>query len=244
VAEKPGGDRIGMISLALTALPVLVAMFRILSMAHWDYTLVPVVLKSADFGAVAINSLFSSLHIVAVVSIGLVVLAARKGLVRTTPAFVAINAISVLSIFLVPALYSVLIILATFPAIYSLRTPTRPLSTTRKVTLVISVLLYSYVMVNHLGANGRFWLPAEIIETVDQQKLVAHVVESGDHDLTFIAHDTRRPEILRQDSVRGRTLCTLTDVRPGTIGDVLVTPAYKLAIHRKPNPPLLPRCRP
>ncbi|MFJ6669668.1 hypothetical protein ACIQMJ_01010 [Actinosynnema sp. NPDC091369] len=237
-AVEPGADRVGAMSLVLTALPVLVAMFRILSMAHWDYTLVPVVLKSADFGAVAVSALFASLHVVAMVGMGLAVIGARKGLVKARSALFAIMAITALSTFLVPAAFAVLIIATSFMAVPLLRNA-HPVSRPWKIGYAVLALIYSFSIVSHLSADGPYWLPAEVIETTDGRKLVAHVVESGDHDLTAIPVTREEPLIIRQDRITSRTLCRN---RPsGLVGQAARLPIAVLVFDRG-RPDSMPSC--
>ncbi|MEV1116508.1 hypothetical protein AB0I91_15665 [Actinosynnema sp. NPDC049800] len=230
-------------ALLLTGVPIAMVVLKALLFADFDLRLVRIVARHIDFAAVAFSAFsptFMVLPAFAFVALYAVVPKTRKGRVVRGALFAA----AVLSCALLPLLLAGMMLAGVAVTWLEIRGMREEHGFSRRwVTAVLAIPLTACTLaINFHGV--QFWLPVEAVERTDGTRSVGYVVESGDHDLTFIAHDTRRPEILRQDSVRGRTLCTLTDVRPGTIGDVLVTPAYKLAIHRKPNPPLLPRCRP
>ncbi|MFD0206292.1 MULTISPECIES: hypothetical protein [Saccharothrix] len=228
-------------ALLLTGVPIAMVVLKTLLFADFDARLIRVLGRHIDFAAVAFSAFsptFMVLPAFAFIALYAVVPKTTKGRVVRGALFTVV----LLSCALLPLLLAGMMVLGVAATWLQVRNMREAHGFSRRtVTTILAVpLIAGTLAINLYGV--QFWLPTEAVERTDGTRLVGYVVESGDHDLTFIAHDTRRPEILRQDSVRARTLCTLTDVRPGTIGHALTTPAYKLAIHRRPNPPLLPRC--
>lgn len=79
----------------------------------------------------------------------------------------------------------------------------RPAAGTRRV-----VGGYFTAIVVVIAAAIRFpWLPLEIVVTEDGRRMSGWVLESGDHDLTFMRRDSDIAEIIRQDDIVSRTLC-------------------------------------
>lgn len=227
-------------ALLLTGVPITMVVLKTLVFAEFDLRLVRILARHIDFAAVAFSAFsptFLLLPAIAFLGLYTVVPKTRKGRWIRRGLF----ALVVLSCALLPAMLTALTlfgVLFTWYHARDLRQPGR--DHRRTVTATVAVPLIVGTLAINLSGE-QFWLPTEAVERTDGTRLVGYVVESGDHDLTFIAHDTRRPEILRQDSIRSRTLCGLSGTPTG-LGSALITPAYQLAIHRRPDPPLLPRC--
>ncbi|TQM83162.1 hypothetical protein FHX81_5580 [Saccharothrix saharensis] len=227
--------------LLLTGIPIAVVVLKTLLFADFNLQVIRVVARGIDFAAVALSTFgptFLMLPAFALVGLYAVVPETRKGRVTRGALFVAV----VLSCALLPLGWAAMTLLGLVGTAAQLWRPGRKDVDNRRVeTAMLVVALVVSTLVSNLYAM-TFWLPTEVVERTDGTRLVGYVVESGDHDLTFIHHDTRRPEILRQDSIRDRALCSL--VEEDLFRRTALTPAYKLALDRGPNPPLLPLCRP
>ncbi|WP_367136083.1 hypothetical protein [Saccharothrix sp. HUAS TT1] len=225
--------------LLITGIPIAMVVLKALLFADFDLQVLRVVARGMDFAAVAFSTFgptFTLLPAFALVGLYAVVPRTRKGRFTRGALFVAV----LLSCSLLPLVWAAMTLVGVVGAWAQVWRPwEEPVQDRRVVTAVLAVPLVWGTLVFNLSMVA-FWLPTEVVERTDGTRAVGYVVESGDHDLTFIHHDTRRPEILRQDSVRGRTLCSL--VEEDELRRTALTPAYKLAIDRRPKPPLLPRC--
>lgn len=229
-SEKAGFDYGSWVPYITTVVPVLIATLKVLSLAHWDYVLVPVVLRALDFGAIAlaVMTALSPFACLWVVNLLPRFISVRK--VHPLLGFTLILIAALWSLATVPFLYSLPIFLSGVMAMNRMAsvmwgrfqreqkgesveietlTPERFLwQVLRGAALLAAVILivfFTYLFPNTANA----WLPAEVIEKADSSKLAAYVLESGDHDLTAIPLAPDDPVIIRQDDIVKRTLCRI-----------------------------------
>ena len=103
----------------------------------------------------------------------------------------------------------------------------------------IAAVLFAFV-VSTFGVMPIF--SPELLERVDGSKSVVYVLESGDHDITVIVDESRKPLIIRQDEVKKRTLCAVGVVSDELFSAFSYETAYSLIFSDSVTGPDVPNC--
>lgn len=223
--------------LSLTTVPVAVVVGRLLLFTEFDLDLIRLVARGLDFGAVAVSVFTPTLALLPALGFTLAVWPVR----RWRPLFrVALAASSIAAAALLPLLWVGLSALA-ISGVWQSRRIAVELGRADRRSSALATLLPVVAAALLFNLSTGFWLPAEAIDKADGSRVVGYVVEAGDHDLTVIEQTAKRPEILRQDSVVKRTLCSTRD-RENAVARVALTPVHRLLAHRRADTPRLPRC--
>ncbi|WP_189213744.1 hypothetical protein [Actinokineospora fastidiosa] len=191
----------------MTVLPALVATCRILSLARWDFTLLPVVLKAAEFNVVVLPAFLLSYHIMGLLGIVLVVRMLRARAISLVAARLSLASLVGFGLMFTSAVHVVLLSIVSTLALREVD-PDKPTAWYVKLAFGAFGSVYAVLFFLRLMSNTNYWLPSEIIELKDNAgKHVVYVVESGDHDLTAIPVEWKDPLIIRQEDIARRTLC-------------------------------------
>ncbi|WP_143091423.1 hypothetical protein [Lentzea albida] len=240
----------------ITVVPVVIATLKILSLAHWDYTLVPVVLRALDIGAVALAVLLTSSPLFCASVLYFLPRLVRLGQVHMLVGAAIGLAISLWTLFAVPVAYAAFLAPTSIfvtgtlwrhvPGIAERRQadagPTTAIGYVSSILgkSLISVAVIYTVFAVYIYPNGAgSWLPVEVIEKTDKSKIVAYVLEAGDHDLTAMPLSSDDPMIIRQDDVARRTLCRLA--RPSWRKQALTMPLLRFS-ERPMRGTVMPTC--
>lgn len=208
-----------------TLVPVLLVTLKVLALAHWDYTLVPVVLRALNFAAVALAVLLTLSPLLCLGILHFLPRLIRAGQIHPLVASVIGLTVSLWAITAIPiALAAVIAPMAIYFTAKSWRPvppdPERRNEQSGAVSHPFSALVIKKSLIGtfvgcviFLGFiypnSSASWLPVEAIETKYAPAVVAFVLESGDHDLTVVPLGPDDPVIIRQDDVTKRTLCSL-----------------------------------
>lgn len=256
VSKKLEFDYSFWVPVLITVIPVVFAALKVLSMAHWDHTLVPVVLRALDVGAVALAVLLTSSPLLCAVSLYFIPQLVRVGQINPLVGAALGLAISLWALFAIPITYAALIVPTSIFVISKLRSHTPGFSKPRQADVrpersggyftsflakpILGVaVMYVFFMVHIYPTAAGSWLPVEVIEKKDTSKVVAFVLESGDHDLTAMPLSSDDPMVIRQDDVARRTLCRLT--RPSWIKQSLTMPLLRF-FERPMRGAVMPTC--
>lgn len=208
-----------------TLVPVLVVTLKVLALAHWDYALVPVVLRALNFAAVALAALLTLSPLLCAGILYFLPRLIRAGQVHPLVASAIGLAVSLWALAAIPVAYAAILVPI---AIYITANAWRPAppnperrnsqngaadhtlspSTIKKSltgTFAVCTVFLGYIYPNAAAS----WLPIEAIETEQAPTFIAFVLESGDHDLTAVPLGPDDPIIIRQDDITKRTLCRL-----------------------------------
>jgi hypothetical protein len=217
------------LGLIVSIVPVFVASANLVALVRNDFNVLPAVLRGIDFVSVAFGAFFSIVEVIPfLVAYSLPILLRRRryGRWRRIGVWLLVFLVAVSFFPLYVSLVSVSAALfgtlgakvmdhdsqcTSVDSSEESSAPTpllrsqRLLRAAMKYYLVYSLLLL-IVIAPYLGNPA--WMPVEEVRTKDGVH-VGWVLESGDHDLTFLTSQDRQPMIIRQADIEKRTLCLL-----------------------------------
>ncbi|MFJ6674524.1 hypothetical protein ACIQMJ_25770 [Actinosynnema sp. NPDC091369] len=218
------------VGVMVTVVPFFVAAFNVLTLARYDVTVLPSIIRGSDavtvaFGAFVVVAIFLPWALVAFLSDPFVNWMTVRWWVHFGISFMVIL-IASLVFPVVVAVGALLqwIYMLMLGKLLSLRAKVRdgegvgrgsgaeflrrlPLGKIRSSVKFFGVasLMVTLVILSFFGDSR--WIPLEKVVTSDRA-YVGWVLESGDHHLSLLLEDSREPLMLQQENVVRRTVCT------------------------------------
>lgn len=213
-------------ALAATVGSILIAGVNLLVFVRFDLAVLPVVLRGLDFVAVAFSAMVTMLLLLPGAVFArmapwlaepdvdvLLKIAASVLVVCVTLLFFPWLCLLFVPLFVVP--FVIHLVLQRIPwEVAALRQRLDLYEDPGSKTIVnyFGFIIVLSVMLVTVFTGQAQWVPSEKVYTKDRW-YVGYVLEAGDHHLTILEYNSRRPLILLQDDVQRRVLCETNERR-------------------------------
>ena len=213
-------------ALAATVGSILIAGVNLLAFVRFDLAVLPVVLRNLDFVAVAFSAMVTMLLLLPGAVFGrMAPWLAEPDVDVLLKIVVSVLAVGVTLLFF-PWVCLVFVPLFVGPFVVHLvvqRIPWKNATLRQWLDLYEDpgdksfvhyfgfIILVGLMLLTVLTGQAQ-WVPSEKVYTKDQ-RYVGYVLEAGDHHLTIVEYNSRKPLILQQDDVQRRVLCETNEER-------------------------------